>query len=139
MFSLGSRAGGPAVEQLAPGGVARDGHDVRAVFQEGGQQPVPAFPALGDGLLDELHGLAHVPEIAAHGVRDLGDGLGAARAGALDHGAPVAVEKEQDTAQQVMATVPTTMVTRMVVMRSPVRGALAFKWPHPAFPPPACA
>ena len=34
---------------------------------------------------------------------------------------------------RIMATTPTTMETRMVVVRGPIRDASLFKAPHPSF------
>ena len=84
-------AGRPAVQQGSLGGIAGDSHHVGAELQKCGQQFIPVALMLQHGLLDQSHGLVHVLQIVAHRVGYLGNCLGAAGAGALNHGAAVAV------------------------------------------------
>ena len=90
----------PAVQQLSRIGVTGHRHHVGPEQEERGEHPVPVVRVLQHGMLHHGHGLIHALEVVAHGIGHLGYRLSGAGAGALDHGAAVAVEKEDDAAAQ---------------------------------------
>ena len=91
---------GPAVQQRSVGGVAGHRHHVRPEIQKGGEQLIPAIRTFQHGLLHQLHGLVHIPQIVGHCSGYLGHRLAAAGAGILHHSVPITVQKQQDAAAE---------------------------------------